>query len=265
MTARAQGRLADADGFTLIEVLVAIVMVVLVFAGLALLFAEANDSSLASQRQISRLTILEQQIEKVRDTVSEYGFSALALSGNPAAPTDGGTLPANPTDPDDFITSSGLSSEAFLVESNYNNTPEGVISTSPSTGEPLLAPVTGVTGGQVAPVQCADLSTGTTYADPASGATYPSCSTIVPSGDPYSTVYTYVTQATAAGCNTALGSCGSDVRRVVVAAVNYAPGPSSRNDLGPTAPTYATTIITNPAASNQATTASGLKILGLIS
>jgi hypothetical protein len=236
------------------------ILVIVVFSALALLFADANDSSLASQGQVSRISVLQQQIEKIRDTVSQYGFSALALSSNPAAPSDS-PLPKNPADPNDFITGSGTSGEAFLVENNYNDTTAGVVTDTPSTGEPLLAPVTGVGGGQIAPVQCVDLSTGTPYPDPANAA----CSTIVPvAADPYATINTYVTQASIAGCNTLLGSCASDVRRVIVAAVLHYPYANARLTLGPTLPTYSTTVMSNPVASNQVAAASGLRILGLI-
>jgi type II secretory pathway pseudopilin PulG len=257
--------LGGTDGFTLVEVLVSMMMVVIVFSALAVLFATANDSSLASQRQESRLLIVQQQIEKVRTVVLQYGFAALALSTNPSAPSDS-PLPANPTDPNDFITGSGTTSEAFLVESNYNGTSAGVIAGTPATGEPLMAPVTGVSGGQISPVQCTDVSTGTTYPDPLTGGTYPACSGVVPSGDPYAMVSTYVTQASTAGCNTLLtGSCAGDVRRVIVAVVfhNTAYG-GTRKNLGPNTPTYSTTVFSNPVASNQTAQASGLRILGLI-
>jgi hypothetical protein len=51
---------------------------------------------------------------------------------------------------------------------------------------------------------------------------------------------------------------------VVVAVLLHHPkAPSSRN-LGPNTPTYSTVVITNPLASNYPTSASGLRILGLI-
>jgi prepilin-type N-terminal cleavage/methylation domain-containing protein len=235
-------------GFTMIELLLAIFVLLLVVGALAALFVESNDSSFASQREFSRLSVLQQQIERIRQTVKQYGFSALALTSNPPAPTDA-TLPADPTDPDDFITGYGTSSEAFRVHANYNNTYEGVIAGTPAGGEPLLVNgVNGTGGGQVAPVQYADLTTGATSSSP-------------PSGDPYVTVYTYVTQTNAVGCNSSLGSCAGDARRVVLAVVLQ---PALRTTT-PQYPTYSTTIFVNPTASNQPNKPSGLTLLGLIS
>jgi hypothetical protein len=46
--------------------------------------------------------------------------------------------------------------------------------------------------------------------------------------------------------------------------VFHNPNASTRQDLGPATPTYSTTMIANPVASNQTSPASGLRILGLI-
>lgn len=240
-------------GFALIEVMAALFVVLAVIGALALVFASNDSSSLASQLQISRLSALQQQIEKLRNVVSEYGFSALALNAEPGAPTDS-TLPSNPTDPNDFITGYGTANEAFRVESNYNNTAEGVIADTPTIGEPLLDPNTGSSGGQVAPVQCVDLS------NPSSSAT---CSTLANGTDAYATVYTYITQTSTVGCAKSDGSCNGDARRVIVAALLHHPGSPSKN-LGPNTPTYSTVVITNPLASDYASSASGLRVLGLV-
>ena len=236
----------------MIEVMAALFVVLAVIGSLALVLATNNSSSLASQLQVSRLSVLQQQIEKVRNVVSEYGFSALALNANPSAPTDS-SLPSDPTDPNDFITGHGTSSEAFRVESNYNNTSEGVLSDTPSTGEPLLDPNTGSAGGQVSPVQCVDLASPTSSS---------SCGALAGGTDAYATVYTYITQTSTVGCKTS-GGCTGDARRVVVAALLHHPASPSRN-LGPNTPTYSTVVITNPLASNYPSSASGLRVLGLI-
>jgi hypothetical protein len=239
----------------MIEVMAALFVALAAISSLALMLASNNKSSLASQLQISRLSVLQQQIEKARNVVSQYGFSALALNANPAAPT-GSPLPSNPIDPNDFITGHGTSSEAFLVESNYNKTSDGVISSDVQNGqgvpEPLLDPNTGVSGGQVSPVQCVDLSS------PGSSS---SCSALASGTDPYATVYTYVTETGTVGCKTSNG-CTGDARRVIVAVLLHHPGTS--RDIGPNTPTYSTVVITNPLASDYPSTASGLRVLGLI-
>jgi prepilin-type N-terminal cleavage/methylation domain-containing protein len=245
-------RLRDTSGFTLIEILAAMVILISALAGITYFFASNNDSSLASQREVSQLSVVQQQIENVHQLVKQYGFSALAMSGNPAQPTDS-TLPTDPTDPNDFITGWNTTGEAFRVEGDYNNTALGVITGTAATGETMLDPITGTTGGQLTPAQYTDVSTGTTYASVSS----------VPAGDPYATVNTYVTAASTIGCNSALGSCAAtDARRVIVAVTLQQLG--QRSNLGPNKPAYASTVFTNPTASNQAALANGLTILGLI-
>jgi type II secretory pathway pseudopilin PulG len=257
-------KLRSSEGFTMIEVMTALFIVLAVISALALVFATNDRSSLSSQLQVSRLSVLQQQVEKVRNVVSQYGFSALALNANPSPPTDS-SLPNDPVDPDDFITGYGTSSEAFRVESNYNNTSEGLYQPpngEPSNGEPLLDPHTGVGTGQLSPVQCVDLSTPDTPA---------SCSALASGTDAYATVYTYITQTNAVGCKTG-ANCTGDARRVIVAVLLHHPGSltvsngqtTPTQNLGPNTPTYSTVVITNPLASDYPTSASGLRILGRI-
>lgn len=261
------------QGFTLVEVLAAMVLFLVVLVGITFFFASNQDSSYASQREVSQLSVAQGQIENIRQLAKRYGFSALALSSNPATKTDS-TLPTNPPDPNDYIVSQGTSSESYEIMSNYNDSTAGVASNTPSTGETLLDPNTGTTG-QVTQLQYVDLSTGTSYLSTAS---VPSTGGVK---DPYAVVNTFVTQAsTVAGCNAGVGTCASsDTRRVIVAVELHNPnatndyaacssgvvGPKGRCDLGPSTPTYTSTIFVNPIASNQTGSASGLRILGLIS
>jgi type II secretory pathway pseudopilin PulG len=237
----------------MIELVVAMFVVIVVIGALALMFFESNDSAFSSQREVSQLTVLQQQMERIRQIVKEYGFGALALTSAPGVATDS-PLPANPTNPDDFVGGSACA-QTFHVQSNYNSTSESFPSgtTIADNPEPLLVngcTVSGATvsGGQLAPVQYVDLATGAS-------------SSTAPASDPYDTVYTFVTATTTAGCNTNLsGSCANDVRRVILAVqpVRVA------SDIGPAYPTYSTTVFGNPVASNQTAAASGLQILGLI-
>lgn len=250
--------LASEEGFTMIELVVAIFIVVVVIGALAVGFVNANDSSLSSQRTLTRFSVVQQQIERIHQLQKQYGFTAIGLTSSPTAGC--ATSTADPTSPNAFVCGSGCS-ETFQVESNYNLTTESFPSAAPlgDTNPESLA-VNGCTvssvaisGGQLPPVQYVDMQTGTTYSSSAS----------VPAADPYATIYTYVTLAGTAGCNSSLGTgvCTGDVRRVVLAAVLSAAGA----DLGSNYPTYATTILVNPVASNSSNTASGLELLGLIS
>jgi type II secretory pathway pseudopilin PulG len=240
------------EGMTLIELVVGISITILVMGALAMLFVHTNDSSFSSQRAVSRVAVVEGQIERIRQAVKQYGFSALALT---AAPATGGSVVADPTDPDAFVSGSSCS-QTFTVYSNYNETDESPGSTIVGDNpEPLV--VNGctlggstVSGGQIVPLQYVDVTTGAVA----------STLTGLPAGDPYATVNTFVTQTTTAGCNTSLGSCTGDVRRVIVAVtMDHPPIEGSQF------PTYATTLFANPTPSNSPGKAKGLTVLGLIS
>ncbi|MHB8658516.1 MAG: prepilin-type N-terminal cleavage/methylation domain-containing protein [Solirubrobacteraceae bacterium] len=243
------------EGFTMIELLLALLIVAIVIGALTDGFVNANDSSLSSQRTISRFSVLQQQIERIHQIEAQNGFVGIALSSAPIAGCSTATV--DPTSPSAFVCGSGCS-ETFSVQSNYNLTSESFPSASTIADSPESLLVDGctvsgvsVSGGRLAPVQYADLSTGTTYAS-LSG---------VPTGDGYATVYTFVTATSTSGCNTSLGSCTGDVRRVIVAVVLGGQGA----DIGPNYPSYSTTVFVNPAASNQPGAPSGLKLLGYIS
>jgi Tfp pilus assembly protein PilV len=252
MTSRA--RLAAADGFTMIELIVAMFLAILVIGATSLLFVNSSDSSLASQRQYSVVSVLQQQMERIRDTIDAYGFNALALTSTPGTAASS----TNPTNPDAFVTGSGCSA-TFTVQANYNSTTESFSSGSsiPDDPEPLVVngctvAGTAISGGQLTPIQYADLATGSVVS---------SLSSIL-SGDPYATLYTFVTQTTEAGCSsTAANACGADARRVVIAAVLSA----AATDIGANYPTYSTTVFTNPVATDAPNSSSGLRVLGVIS
>jgi prepilin-type N-terminal cleavage/methylation domain-containing protein len=254
---RPSGRRPRHDGFTLIEVTIAMFISLVGIGAVAALFVNGNQSSLAAQNQLSLQSALQQQIENVRGVVAHFGFAGLALTSAPAAGSNTNVAGAY-TDPNHFVQSTGTGCPCYLIENNFDNGTEGLVSTSPSSGEPLLINGSGgVTAGRIAPVQCADLSSGTNYAVP--------CATNVPSGDDWATVYTYVTQTTIAGCNSSgLGSgCGNDVRRVILAVVPDS-NKTGRLNVGPTAPRYSMTTFANPVASNQPNAPNGLEILGQI-
>jgi len=232
----------DARGFTLIEVMVAMLVMLVVIGAVASGFVRNSDSALAGQRDDQLLALAQQQIEKVRGVVSRYGFAGLAMTSTTATPTDDttatptpGVLPANPTDPNDFVKNYSSAAPSLLIETNYNETTGGQISTAPATGEPLeidalngkITPkVTGVVAG----------SSSTT-----------------------ATVYTYVTKASVPCNTTVLGGCAADdVRRVVVAvALDNASGGKS---IGPNAPVYMSTVFSDPIPTNQPSSAAGLRL-----
>jgi len=232
---------ADERGFTLVEVIVAMVVALLVIGAAASGFARNSDSADAAQLQSELLTVAQQQIEKVHSIVTQYGFDALALNATPPTPTDA-VLPTDPTDPDDFIRNHSSASPSFLIETNYNATGGGQISSVVSNnGEPLEIDTT---NGRIAP---------TVASNPAD------VNTQVAVGSGTATVYTFVTQATVPCNTTVLGGCAaSDVRRVIVAVrTNTATG---AKQIGPNAPVYISTVFSNPIPSNQPSSATGLRL-----
>ncbi|MEA2298333.1 MAG: hypothetical protein QOF77_1269 [Solirubrobacteraceae bacterium] len=234
----------DERGFTLVEVLVAMLISLVVIAAMTTTFVQNSDSSLAGQRQAQLYSVAQQQIEKVRAIVSQYGFTALAQSAKPLAPTDA-TLPTSPTDPNDFIVNWSSAAPSYLIEANYNHTTDGQIANAPTNGEPLEIDTT--TPGRV---------TTKTTAVPVAGA-----------GGATATVYTYVTQATVpcltratAFANTSVPTTCSadDVRRVTVAAV--LDNSTTSKSIGPNTPVYLSTVFSNPVPSNQPQSSIGLRL-----
>jgi prepilin-type N-terminal cleavage/methylation domain-containing protein len=224
----------DERGFTLIEVMVAMLVTLVVIGAMASGFVRNNDSALAGQRDDQLLSLAQQQIEAAHKIVSRYGFAALAMTSTTAAPTDA-VLPSNPTDPNDFVKNYNGATPTLLIENNYNQTGLGQISNAPAAGEPLE--IDAVNGKVTPKVTGVSVGSSTTTA----------------------TVYTYVTKATIPCNTTVLGGCAADDgRRVTVAvALNNSSGGKS---IGPNAPVYLSTIYSNPIPSNQPSSASGLRV-----
>jgi prepilin-type N-terminal cleavage/methylation domain-containing protein len=233
LRSHAAAAVGDAAGFTLIEVMVAMLVTLIVIGGVASGFVRNNDSALAGQRDGQLLALAQKQIESVRGIVSRYGFSTLAMTSTTAAPTDA-ILPSNPADPNDFVKNYNGATPSLLIEKNYNETSGGQISNAPSLGEPLE--IDAVNGRVTPRVNGVVAGSATTTAK----------------------VYTYVTKATVP-CLTSLGSCAADdVRRVVVAVVlDNATGTKS---VGTNAPVYLSTIFSDPIPTNQPSSASGLRL-----
>jgi type II secretory pathway pseudopilin PulG len=261
-------RIGHEAGDTLIEVVVATLVLVVIIGAVVGMMLTNDKSTLGNQRQTQLIAVLQQRIEYVHQVLaqnySSLGFAAIALSSNPAQGTDV-TTPSNPTDPNDFITpyvsnfatSTSSTAEKFLIESNYNKISEGTIDGGTTYSEELQVDST---NGKIAPVVYVDISTGTVYTSLSS----------VPTGDPYATVYTYVTQAVT-GVSTTLSSCSTgtagsttgDARRIIVAAKMYTPttGTVQRADnIGSKYPQYSTTLMTDPIPANTCQGASGLRI-----
>jgi type II secretory pathway pseudopilin PulG len=251
-------------GFTLIEVLVAAVMLIAVIAAASALFVRGSDASLSAQRQSQAISIADQEIEMIRQEVKTKGFDALAMSSLPSA--DSGTtlsaigLANTYTDPNHYVgtgqTGCGASNAGYAIEANWDDASEGAASTvtpwssCSDTTAAIDEPLEVLSGGFVTPQQ-----------------------TGVTAGSDTATVDTFVTD-TYVGCNGSLGSCPSlssgsvsgctwpsgasvsttcaDARRVIVAVVmdNHGYRSNGRAEIGPNSPVYVSTVFTNPNPSN---------------
>jgi prepilin-type N-terminal cleavage/methylation domain-containing protein len=221
---------SDERGFTLIEVIVAALVLLLAFTALAVIFINGQNESSAAVEQSQLINAADQQIEQIRGQVNNAGFNALGLSAVPTVAsqfknTDGSAATVQSTyeDPDAFAFTSGTAS-CYDINRNYDGasaanfaseTPPAFIQWSDcaSYGEPLQ------TLGTSAMVQAGTLSDGTA-ADPnggklPNGVAIHACSTSTSStiyspcfaefNSTYLNVYTFVTD-TYVGCGTGTGT-----------------------------------------------------------
>jgi type II secretory pathway pseudopilin PulG len=272
-------RLADTGGFTVVEVLVAALMMSIVVGAAAVMFAHGSHASVATQRQSQLISVADQQIENIRQQVKTNGFNALAMSGQPAALP--GTIPNTSysstlkADPNAFASSAtgcGSQNKQLLIEANYNNTAEGVplnpqdvtkvgllpwvncTNTSSQLGEPLEI----LSNGFVTPQQTVTVGSDTAVVDTYVTDTYVGCNSTAFGNCP-STSGGSVSCASWPSTTTST-TCG-DARRVVVAVVLNDHG---RYDLGPSGPVYQSAVFTNPTPSNEPSSAIGFTVGGKI-
>jgi type II secretory pathway pseudopilin PulG len=238
----------DESGFTMVEVMVAMFVALLVIGALAVGFTNASNSTISAQTDTALLSVADQKIENLRQLAETSGFDALALTANPSGP-EPATLAQNPQSPDYLIsgwtsgypgswTPSAATTEAYRIETNYNDTTKGTIDGGSTYAEPLLV-------------------NGTWNAN--AGAVAPTFSVTLPKGEVVSG-HVYITEQSAP-CNTTTtllgGSCGADARRIIVAVQDATP--TGRTDV-PTSPQYTSTIITRSVPSNQQNLANGLEV-----
>lgn len=275
------------DGFTLIEVLVSILILVFVISAASALLAEGNQSSVAGERQAELISVADQQIEAIREEVKTKGYAALAMNAAPATGTNtylpysctafsGSTCSGTYTthaDPNDFAVARsgcGGSGEEYYIEANYDNTAEGqpedpantsVSGVTPWSGcdsgaEPLeiisSASLAFVTPQQTGVAVGADTATVDTYVTD----TYVPCATGGTATCPTLSAGT-VQSSTCAfpSVSSPSSTVCADARRVIVAVVLNNHG---RYDTGPSSPVYVSTVFTNPTPTNDAPTNSSL-------
>jgi hypothetical protein len=223
----------DESGFAIAEVMIAAAIAIVVLLAVAMMLSKGIFNSMGHQRQAAGLAIAQREIEDVREVVARYGFEALAMASSPGTPP-AGTLPANPDDPDWFVTGYGTPGVAFKVMESFHDTTRGVAAGTPVGGEPLIV--------------------GGTASHPVAGRVDPVTTTT--SGGLTATVHRYVTMRTEA-CVTG-NDCDGDSRRVVVAVV---PHVTDSTELQARKPVYLSTVIDNPVPKDAAQQpGSGLRV-----
>jgi prepilin-type N-terminal cleavage/methylation domain-containing protein len=119
-------------GFTLIEVMVAALVIVLAFTALATIFVSGQSQASADVQQSQLINIADQELEQVRAAVATEGFDALGMSTTPAQLS---TRVVRSTffDPDSFIVTPS-STSCFLIANNYDSVTTGAATATPAYG-----------------------------------------------------------------------------------------------------------------------------------
>lgn len=268
---------ASEDGFTLIEVLVAALMLVLVVSAATVMFADGSDTAVASQRESQLISVADQQLELIRQEVKTEGFGALAMNTTPSALPSAYAYTSYSstidTDPNSFVVAKsgcGASSDEFKIEANYDNTGEGQPVDPQNTSQNASLPWSNCDAGAepleiipstslafVTPQQTVSVGTDTAIVDTYVTDTYVGCNTNF-SGCPATTSGSIACSSTSFPTVSIPSSTTcSDARRVIVAVVMDRHG---RYNIGPTAPVYVSTVFTNPSPSNTPTNSLGINL-----
>jgi type II secretory pathway pseudopilin PulG len=259
------------DGFSLIEVLVAALMLILIVTAAAALFAHGEDSSISGQRESELISVADQQMETIRREVKTMGFNNLVMESSPTAlplsfPNSSYTSSLK-ADPDAFAKTKngcGPASLEYEIESNYGNNTEpppaslDSWSTCDSGFEPLEID-TGDPSAVVSQPQQTSVAVGsdTAVVDTFVTDTYVGC---VGNGSTCPAATNGTVQASVCtypgGSNPSSTVC-TDARRVIVA---VALNDHGKYELGPVAPVYLSAIFTDPVPSNEPTSSLGLTL-----
>jgi prepilin-type N-terminal cleavage/methylation domain-containing protein len=263
-------------GFSLIEVLVAALILAAVVGGGVTLLIDGGNSAVAAQRDSQLISVADQQIETIREEVKTKGFDELAMSALPGTASNA-TLPYSSTtyaDPNHFVSSGtgtcGTYNTGYDIEANYDNSSSGLASgVTPWSGctagaEPLevIPAVTPYVAGFVSPgpTTVSLGSTGQTVTvDEYVTDTYVGCGGSTASITCPTTTTGSVVCPTTIGwpSSTASSTTCADARRLIVAVI---PSSTGRYDVGQTSPVYVSTIFTNPSPSNSASGTLGLTL-----
>jgi prepilin-type N-terminal cleavage/methylation domain-containing protein len=199
------------QGFTIIEVMVAVLVVAVALVGTLQAFISSDHGNLATQETQAVSTAAEQALEQLRAmSYTSIALSSIPIqtgSGNPVGDTSG-----DPEDPDYWVSGTNL-----LIPNNFSQETSGILSTVASAGEALIG------GGSISP------------------------GPVTVSSDGFSvTIYRYVTWVVDSCLLGSLNLCPGiqDAKRITVAAVLTGTGTGTSAPK----PFWLSTIIANPTA-----------------
>ena len=118
------------SGFTLIEVLVAGLVLVIGLIALTTVFVAGQSQASADTQQVQLIGIADQEIEQVRAAVSLNGFSALGMNTTPSQISNR-VVRSTFFDPDTFVVTP-VGTACYLITTNYDS-----VNTSAPTGHPV--------------------------------------------------------------------------------------------------------------------------------
>ena len=217
-------RLSDERGFSLIELLVAMVLLTIGLLAAVRILDGSATAILAAQRHEQAVSLGQREIERLH----AYSYADLDLSSLPTPGTSGTvageSYAANPRNPNYWLSGTGTSMR-LLVKTDYNNTASTTPAGVNASGELLVDDVA---------------NTGTPPVGISPG---PETVTV---GTTQMTVYRYVSWRNDPRCPTTVAGCSTekDSKRITVAVVVT---PSGSNALGPTRPIWFSSVVTPPA------------------
>ncbi len=125
---------ASERGFTLVEVLVALLLVSVALMALGGVFDAAGRESLSAQRHEQAISVAQRQLEQIRslrwDQIGMTSLPTHQAAGNP--PND--PTPAVPSNPNYYV-----SGQALLIKSNYRDMGSALVAGTPAGGESLVS------------------------------------------------------------------------------------------------------------------------------
>jgi type II secretory pathway pseudopilin PulG len=236
----------DERGFTLVEVLMAAVILIVGIGAAVTALGAPTRQSYSAQRLAQAAAIAEGDLEQIvaRPNVNWSNICLNSMPGTDPSPADAGS--ANPSNPDAFVTTAG-GEPAFAVQESYHD--QGTYLTGLSGPERLVGCAPGVSGiAQTAPVPGGVQGTIYRFITYRTGQCVPNLGpTVQSSVQPLASLIGSLTNALTSKIGGGVNlwcSATNNNKRVTIAVVLS----SVENGVGPSKPVYASTLAPNPSA-----------------